>query len=64
MPYIHKTVGTKVLETELEFSFDSDAELLDTEVRIPEPTTLCWISKNDIEKFTSELQALITKYAI
>ena len=36
----------------------------DTEVRIPEPTTLCWISGEDVERFTEELQALITKYAI
>lgn len=59
--YKHKTVGTKVLTTEIEFSTPED---MDTEVRIPEPTTLCWISVEDIEDFTKELQAVITKYAI
>lgn len=59
--YRHKTVGTKVLTTEIEFSSPDGG--FDTEVRIPE-TTLCWISGQDIEKFTEELQALITKYAI
>lgn len=59
--YKHKTVGTKVLTTEIEFASPDGG--FDTEVRIPE-TTLCWISGQDIEKFTEELQALITKYAI
>lgn len=61
--YRHKTVGTRVLTTEIEFHSPEGADL-DTEVRICEPTTLCWISGQDIEKFTEELQALITKYAI
>jgi len=60
--YRHKIVGTKVLTTEIEFASPEGADM-DTEVRIPE-TTLCWISGQDIEKFTEELQALITKYAI
>lgn len=59
--YKHKTVGTKVLTTEIEFASPDGG--FDTEVRLPE-TTLCWISGEDIDKFTEELQALITKYAI
>lgn len=59
--YKHKTVGTKALTTEIEFASPDGG--FDTEVRIPE-TTLCWISGEDIDKFTEELQALITKYAI
>lgn len=59
--YKHKTVGTKVLTTKIEFASPDGG--FDTEVRIPE-TTLCWISGEDIDKFTEELQALITKYAI
>ena len=58
--YKHKTVGTEVLTTEIEFCTPED---MDTEVRIPE-TTLCWISAENIEDFTKELQAVITKYAI
>lgn len=60
--YKHKTVGTKALTTEIEFASPDGG--FDTEVRIPEPTTLCWISGEDVERFTEELQALITKYAI
>ena len=59
--YKYKTVGTNVLTTEIEFASPDGG--FDTEVRMPE-TTLCWISGNDVEKFTEELQALITKYAI
>lgn len=59
--YKYKTVGTKVLTTEIEFASPDGG--FDTEVRIPE-TTLCWISGEHIEDFTKELQALITKYAI
>ncbi len=59
--YKYKTVGTKVLTTEIEFCTPED---MDTEVRICEPSTLCWISAEDIEDFTKALQAVITKYAI
>lgn len=59
--YEYKTVGTKVLTTEIEFASPDGG--FDNEVRLPE-TTLCWISVEDIDDFTKELQALITKYAI
>lgn len=62
MVYRRREVGTKVLTTEIEFAHDS--EDLDTEVRIPEASTLCWISRDDIGKFTKELQELITKFSI
>jgi len=60
--YKHKTVGTKVLTTEIEFASPDGG--LDTEVRITEATTLCWISGQDVDKFTEALQAVIDQYAI
>jgi hypothetical protein len=60
--YKYKTVGTQGLATEIEFASPDGG--FDTEVRICDPTTLCWISGADVDSFTKELQALITKYAI
>lgn len=60
--YRRKHVGTKVLTTEIEFATERGEQ--DTEVRINEPTSLCWISKDNIDEFTKELQAVITKFAI
>ena len=59
--YRHKTVGTKVLDTVIEFATESGGH--DAEVRLPE-TSLCWISKDSIDEFARELQELITKHAI
>jgi hypothetical protein len=60
--YRHKEIGTMVLTTEFEFATEQGQH--DTEVRITEPTTLCWISKDDIDEFARDIQAVITKHAI
>lgn len=57
----YKTLSTNTLETELEFVTDPAG--FDTEVRV-ETSTLCWISKVDIEAFTAELQAVIDRFKI
>lgn len=62
MPTRYATLTTSTLETELEFV--TEAGGLDTEVRINEPSTLCWISKEDIAAFTADMQAIIDRYKI
>lgn len=61
MPTRYTTLTTNTLETELEFVTDPAG--FDTEVRV-ETSTLCWISKGDIEAFTADLQAVIDRYKI
>lgn len=62
MPTRYTTLTTNTLETELEFVTEPGG--FDTEVRLCEPSTLCWISKDDITAFTAELQAVIDRYKI